>query len=72
MKHLKPGQRVKIIGAKNIYSKFGIIDEELFFGAYFVKVGVKHDRERSLLCTYADGYDHRPILLGEEYLQPID
>ena len=72
MKQFTINQRVRIVGAQNIMSRFGIIKEEVFPGAYLLKVACKHDRDRSLMFVYASEIDgSRLVLLGESYLQTI-
>lgn len=69
MKNLKVGQKVKIAGAANVMSRFGIIKEN-YLGFCMVKVACKHDRERSLWFSAFTGGD-KLVMLGEEYLTPI-
>lgn len=69
MKNLKIGQKVKITGAANVMSRFGIIKEDCF-GFYMVKVACKYDRDRSLwFPVFTD--DDKLVMLGADYLTPI-
>lgn len=68
----KLGQRVRIVHANNIHSRFGIVHEQWDdLPCYFIKVGCKEDYGRNLLKIYGNDVEHC-ILLGEASLEPFE